>query len=111
MLAAAAGLRDHSFELMTAEVGRKLCLRAPVKKSAEEVRQCYEHAEECTGQARAPQDEKAACRLPSPCTGLVEAGRELRAWLRLKLFTNEAARRKNDLNQNIRQWQAIFIAQ
>jgi hypothetical protein len=69
---------------------------------SEEVRQCYEHAEECAGQARAIQDEKLRADYLRLAQGWLKLARSYELWRRLKLFTNEAARRKNDLTQNIR---------
>jgi hypothetical protein len=68
---------------------------------SEEVRQCYEHAEQCAGQARATQDEKRRADYLRLAQGWLKLAESYELWLRLKLFTNEAARRKNDLNQNI----------
>jgi hypothetical protein len=86
---------------------------------SEEVRQCHEHAEECAGQARATQDEKLRADYLRLAQGWLKLARSYELWQRLKLFTNEAARRKNDLTQNIRPlaaenknmvWQPISIA-
>jgi hypothetical protein len=86
---------------------------------SEEVRQCYEHAEECAGQARATQDEKLRADYLRLAQGWLKLARSYELWQQLRLFTNEAARRKNDLNQNIRLlaadnkklvWQPISIA-
>jgi hypothetical protein len=87
---------------------------------SEEVRQCYEHAEECAGQARATtQDEKLRADYLRLAQGWLKLARSYELWQRLKLFTNEAARRKNDLTQNIRPlaaenknmvWQPISVA-
>jgi hypothetical protein len=85
----------------------------------EDVRECYEHAEQCAGRARATQDEKLRtdyCRLAQ---GWLKLARSYELWQRLRLFADEAARRKSDLNQNIRPlaaenkkmvWQPISIA-
>jgi hypothetical protein len=67
---------------------------------SEEVRQCYEHAEECAGQARASQDEKLRADYLRLAQGWLKLARSYELWQRLKLFTNEAARPKNDLSQN-----------
>jgi hypothetical protein len=77
---------------------------------SEEVRQCYVRAEECTGQARATQDEKLRADYLRLAQSWLKLAASYEFWLRLKLFSNEAARRKNDLNQNNRQWQPISIA-
>jgi hypothetical protein len=69
---------------------------------SEEVRQCHEHAEECAGQARATQDEKLRADYLRLAQGWLKLARSYELWQRLTLFTNEAARRKNGLNQNIR---------
>jgi hypothetical protein len=69
---------------------------------SEEVRQCYERAEECAGQARVIQDEKLRADYLRLAQGWLKLARSYELWQRLKLFTNEDARRKNDLNQNIR---------
>jgi hypothetical protein len=68
----------------------------------EEVRRCYERAEECAGQARVIQDEKLRADYLRLAQGWLKLARSYEFWQRLKLFTNEDARRKNDLNQNIR---------
>jgi hypothetical protein len=86
---------------------------------SEEVRQCYEHAEQCAGHARATQDEKLRADYLRLAQGWLKLARSCELWQRLRLFTNEAARRKNDPNQNIRpsaaenkrlMWQPISIA-
>jgi hypothetical protein len=86
---------------------------------SEEVRQCYENAEECTGLARATQDERLRADYLLLAQSWLKLARSYELWQRLKLFTNEAARRKNDLTQNIRPlaaenknmvWQPISIA-
>jgi hypothetical protein len=77
---------------------------------SKEVRQCYENAEECTGLARATQDERLRADYLLLAQSWLKLAWSHEHWLRLKLFTNEAARRKNDLNQKIRQWQPISIA-
>jgi hypothetical protein len=51
---------------------------------SEEVLQRYDQAEEGAGQARATRNEKLRADYPSPCTGLVEAGRSDELWQRLK---------------------------
>jgi hypothetical protein len=70
---------------------------------SKEVRQCYENAEECTGLARATQDERLRADYLLLAQSWLKLAWSHEHWLRLKLFTNEAARRKNDLNQKIRQ--------
>jgi hypothetical protein len=86
---------------------------------SEEVRQCYEHAEECAGQARAIQDEKLRADYLRLAQGWLRLARSYELHRRLTLFTNEAARRKNNLNQNVPHlaaenkkimWQPISIA-
>jgi hypothetical protein len=86
---------------------------------SEEVRQCYEQAEECAGQARAIQDEKLRADYLRLAQGWLKLARSYELWRRLRLFSNEAAKRKNDLNQNILPlaaenkkmvWQPISIA-
>ena len=86
---------------------------------SEEVRLCYEHAEQCAGRARATQDEELRVDYLRLAQGWLKLARSYELWQRLKLFTNEAARRKNDLTQNIRPlaaenakmvWQPISIA-
>jgi hypothetical protein len=86
---------------------------------SEEVRQCYEHAEECASQARVTQDEKLRADYLRLAQSWLKLARSYELWRRLKLFTNEDARRKNDLNQNTRPlaaedkntlWQPISIA-
>jgi hypothetical protein len=69
---------------------------------SEEVRQCYERAEQCAGQARVIQDEKLRADYLRLAQGWLKLARSYEFWQRLKLFTNEDARRKNDLNRNIR---------
>jgi hypothetical protein len=70
---------------------------------SEEVRQCYVHAEECTGLARDTQDEKLRADYLRLAQTWLKLAASYEFWVRLKLFTNEAARRKND-------WQPISIA-
>ena len=86
---------------------------------SEEVRQCCEHAEQCAGQARATQDENLRADYLRLAQGWLNLAQSYELWQRLTLFINEAARRKNDLNQNIRPlaadnkrivWQFISIA-
>jgi hypothetical protein len=86
---------------------------------SEEFRQCYEHAEECASQARATQDEKLRADYLRLAQAWLKLARSYELWQRLKLFTNEATRWKNDLTQNIRPlaaenrnmvWQPISIA-
>jgi hypothetical protein len=68
----------------------------------EEVRQCYEHAEQCSGQARATQDEKLRAEYLGLAQGWLKLAQSYGLRQRLKLFINETARRKSDLNQNVR---------
>jgi hypothetical protein len=68
-----------------------------------EVRQCYEHAEECACQARAVRDEKLRADYLHLEQGWLKLARSYALQERLTLFTNETARRKNDANQNKRQ--------
>jgi hypothetical protein len=86
---------------------------------SEEVRQCYEHAEECAGHARATQDEELRADYLRLAQGWLKLAQSYGLRQRLTLFINETARRKNDLNQNIRSlaaenkkmaWQPISIA-
>jgi hypothetical protein len=90
-----------------------------LKNLSEEVRQCYEHAEECASQARATQGEKLRAEYLRLAQGWLKLARSYELRERLTLFTNEAARRKNDQNQNIPPlaaenekmvWQPISIA-
>jgi hypothetical protein len=92
---------------------------ALLENLSEEVRQCYEQAEECAGQARATQHEKLRADYLRLAQGWLKLARSYELWQRLTLFTNEAARRKKDLRQNIRPlaaknknmvWQPISIA-
>jgi hypothetical protein len=70
---------------------------------SEEVRQCYGHAEECACQARAVRDEKLRADYLRLEQGWLKLARSYALHERLTLFTNEAARRKNDPDQNKRQ--------
>jgi hypothetical protein len=67
---------------------------------SEEVRHCYEHAEECALQARAIRDEKLRADYLRLEQGWLKLARSYELRQRLTLFSNEAARRKNDLNQS-----------
>jgi hypothetical protein len=66
----------------------------------EEVRQCYEQAEECASQARATQDEKLRADYLRLAQGWLKLARSYELRQRLMLFTNEAARQNSDLNRN-----------
>jgi hypothetical protein len=86
---------------------------------SKEVSQCYEHAEECAGQARATQDEKLRADYLRLAKGWLKLARSYELRQRLTLFINEAARRKDDLNQYIHplaaenkkiMWQPVSIA-
>jgi hypothetical protein len=86
---------------------------------SEEVNQCYEHAEQCAGRARATQDEELRADYLRLAQGWLKLAQSYGLRQRLTLFTNEAAGRKNDLNQNTRPlaadykrmaWQRISIA-
>jgi hypothetical protein len=86
---------------------------------SEEVRQCYEHAEQCASRARAAQDEELRADYLRLAQGWLKLGQSYGLRHRLTLFINEATRRKNDPNQNIRPlaaenkkmvWQPISIA-
>jgi hypothetical protein len=83
---------------------------------SEEVRQCYEHAEQCAGRARATQDEELRVDYLRLAQGWLKLAQSYGLRQRLTLFINEAARRKNDLNENIRPlaadivWQPISTA-
>ena len=86
---------------------------------SEEVRQCYQQAEESAGQAQAPQDEKLRADYLRLAQGWLKLARSYEFWQRLTVFTDEAARWKNDVDQNIRPlfaenkkpvWQPISIA-
>jgi hypothetical protein len=68
---------------------------------SEEVRQCYNQAEECADQARAARDEKLRSDYLRLAQGWLKLARSYELLQRLKLFTNEAFRQKNDLNQHI----------
>jgi hypothetical protein len=92
---------------------------ALLENVSEEVRHCYDRAEECAGQARATRDEKLRADYLRLAQGWLKLARSYEVWQRLKLFTNEASRRKNDLNQIIAPltaenkkmvWQPISIA-
>jgi hypothetical protein len=69
---------------------------------SEEVRQCYEHAETCADRARATQDEELRADYLRLAHGWLKLAQSYGLRQRLTLFINEGARRKNDLNQNIR---------
>jgi hypothetical protein len=92
---------------------------ALLENLSEEVRECYEHAERCAGQARTTRDEKLHADYLRLAQGWLKLAGSYELWERLRLFANEAARRKNDLNQNVRPlaaenkkmlWQSISIA-
>ena len=84
-----------------------------------EIRQCYEHAEGWARQAKAASDEKQRVYYLSREEGWLKLARSYELRERLTLFINEAARRKNDLDQNIgavagdnrdMEWQPISTA-
>jgi hypothetical protein len=68
---------------------------------SEEVRQCYEHAEQCAGRARATQDEELRADYLRLAQGWLKLAQSYGLRQRLVLFTNEVARGKNALNRNI----------
>jgi hypothetical protein len=68
---------------------------------SEEVRHCYENAEKCARQGQAIRDEKLRADYLRLEQGWLKLARSYELRHRLTLFINEAARRKNDLNQNI----------
>jgi hypothetical protein len=66
----------------------------------EEGNQCYEHAEQCAGRARASQDEALRADYLRLAQGWLKLVQSYGLRQRLTPFINETAGRKNDLNQN-----------
>jgi hypothetical protein len=76
---------------------------ALLENLSEQVRQCYEHAEECACQAQAIRDEKLRADYLHLEQNWLKLARSYALHERLTLFSDEAARRKNDPKQNTRQ--------
>ena len=75
---------------------------------SEILRQCYERAEECARQAQAVQNKKLRTDYLRLEERWLKLARSYELGQRLKLFINEAARRKNDLKKF--EWQPIYTA-